>query len=58
MAKAGRKPSKDAKNDVVRLRISTSDKQAFERAAAADGLELSQWLRRLGQRAAGVLPPK
>lgn len=48
-----RKPLKD---DVVRMRIPTGQKQALIAAAERDGLELSAWLRQVALRAAGVLP--
>jgi uncharacterized protein (DUF1778 family) len=48
--------SKPLKNEVVRMRISATQKQALTAAAARDGLELSAWLRQLALRAAGVLP--
>jgi uncharacterized protein (DUF1778 family) len=44
------------KDDVVRMRIPASQKQALLDAAAKEGLELSAWLRQLALRAAGVLP--
>jgi hypothetical protein len=47
---------KPVKNDVVRMRISATQKQALAQAAERDGLELSAWLRQLALRAAGVLP--
>jgi uncharacterized protein (DUF1778 family) len=57
MAKAPKKAKpKSPKDDVVRMRISTEQKQALVEAAARDGLELSAWLRRVALRAAGVLP--
>ncbi len=51
--KAGGKPLKD---EVVRFRVSTNQKAAFEAAAQRDGLEVSAWLRRLALREAGELP--
>jgi uncharacterized protein (DUF1778 family) len=61
MANAKRKvhhalASKRLKDDVVRMRVSTEQKQALTDAAERDGLELSAWLRQVGLRAAGVLP--
>lgn len=60
MAKGKRKapPStvKPLKDDVVRMRISATQKQALTAAAEREGLELSAWLRQLALRAAGVLP--
>jgi len=47
------KPNKD---DVVRMRVTGEQKTALVEAASRDGLELSQWLRQLALRAAGVLP--
>ena len=62
MAKAKRtKPPaqpapKRVKDDVVRMRVSGEQKAALVAAAERDGLELSQWLRQLALRAAGLLP--
>lgn len=50
-----KQPIKDA---VVRMRVTRRQKNALEQAAKRAGLELSQWLRQLGLRAAGVLPPR
>ena len=47
---------KGIKDDVVRMRVSGEQKAALMAAAARDGLELSQWLRQLALRAAGILP--
>lgn len=47
---------KPLKDDVVRMRIPATQKQALVAAAARDGLELSAWLRQVALRAAGVLP--
>ena len=44
------------KDDVIRFRVSTSEKRAIEAAAKRDGLSPSAWLRTLALRAAGVLP--
>jgi len=44
------------KEESIRLRMSTADKQALMEAAARDGLTLSAWLRQLALRAAGALP--
>jgi uncharacterized protein (DUF1778 family) len=38
------------------MRVTAEQKAAMVRAAEAEGLELSQWLRRLALRAAGALP--
>jgi hypothetical protein len=61
MAKTAKKPKAQAapngtKDDVVRMRVSAEHKAAFVAAAGREGLELSQWLRRLALRAAGLLP--
>jgi hypothetical protein len=58
MAKTPKKRSTkpDAKDDVVRMRVTAEQKRALTDAAARDGLELSAWLRQLALRAAGALP--
>jgi hypothetical protein len=57
MAKALKKrPAKELKDDVVRMRVSVEEKQELTAAARRDGLQLSAWLRQLALRAAGVLP--
>ena len=38
------------------MRIPAAQKQAMVAAAAADGLDLSTWLRRLALREIGALP--
>jgi hypothetical protein len=43
---------------VTRMRVSAEQKAAMLAAAAREGLELSQWLRQLALRAAGLLSPK
>lgn len=58
MARGKRRSSKPLKDDVVRVRMPTAQKQALVAAAARDGLELSAWLRQLALRAAGVLPER
>lgn len=47
---------KPTKGDVIRMRVTSEQKAAITAAAEHDGLELSQWLRQLALRAAGVLP--
>lgn len=47
--------AKPKKDDVVRMRIPSDQKQALILAAGREGLELSAWLRQLALRAAGVL---
>jgi uncharacterized protein (DUF1778 family) len=54
--KRSRTTAKTVKDDVVRMRISTDQKYKLMEAAARDGLELSQWLRQVALRAAGLLP--
>jgi predicted HicB family RNase H-like nuclease len=53
---AKRKPPKGPKEESLRIRISTVEKQALNDAAARDGLSLSAWLRRVTLQAAGYLP--
>jgi len=57
--KTGRRTAplaKLVKDDVVRMRVSGEQKAALQAAADREGLELSQWLRQLALRAAGLLP--
>lgn len=49
-------PPPTTKDDVIRMRVTSEQKAAIMAAAERDGLELSQWLRQLALRAAGVLP--
>jgi len=46
---------KPLKDDVVRMRVSGDQKAAMVAAAEREGLELSQWLRQLALRAAGLI---
>jgi len=48
--------TKGNKDDVVRMRVTGAQKAALIAAAERDGLELSQWLRQLALRSAGMLP--
>jgi uncharacterized protein (DUF1778 family) len=41
---------------MVRMRVTAEQKQALNKAAEREGLELSAWLRRAALRAAGALP--
>jgi len=41
-------------NDSMRLRLSSADKKAFAAAARREGRDLSNWLRWIARRAAGV----
>lgn len=61
MARTMRRPkasaaAKSVKDDVVRMRVTSDQKAALVEAAEREGLELSQWLRQLALRAAGLLP--
>jgi uncharacterized protein (DUF1778 family) len=52
-----KKPSPPTtKDDVIRMRVTSEQKAAIIAAAEREGLELSQWLRQLALRAAGVIP--
>jgi hypothetical protein len=48
-------PRSGRKDQVVRMRVSASEKEAMEKTAARSGLSVSAWLRQLALRAAGVL---
>ena len=56
MAKTPKLVVKAAKNDVIRLRVTTDQKRALTAAAIREGLELSDWLRQLCLRAAEAVP--
>jgi uncharacterized protein (DUF1778 family) len=56
MARTTKTPEKVTKDDVVRMRVTSEQKDAMTAAAEREGLELSAWLRQLALRAAGVLP--
>lgn len=57
MAKLRKKTAaKSLKDDMVRFRVSTKQKQAFEEAAKRDGLDVSAWIRRVALKEAGALP--
>jgi uncharacterized protein (DUF1778 family) len=43
-----------AKSEIVRLRLTPEEKQAFERAAELSGLTLSAWVRERLRRAARI----
>jgi len=58
MAKPRKPPEKTTKDDVVRMRVTSEQKEALTAAAEREGLELSAWLRQLALRAAGVLSAK
>jgi uncharacterized protein (DUF1778 family) len=48
-----RKVKAERKDDVIRLRVTSEQKQTLIDAAKAAGLEVSAWLRSLGLREAG-----
>ena len=54
--KAPLPPEKPTKDDVIRMRVTSEQKAAITAAVEREGLELSQWLRQLALRAAGVIP--
>lgn len=56
MASQKKPQGKPTKDEVVRMRVTSAQKDAMTAAAERDGLELSAWLRQLALRAAGVLP--
>jgi hypothetical protein len=47
---------KDLKDDVIRVRVTSEQKEALVDRAARDGLELSGWVRQQILRAAELLP--
>jgi hypothetical protein len=47
-----KKPTVQAKSELLQVRVSAQEKAAFADAAALDGEELSTWARRLMRRAA------
>ena len=60
MAKTTNRPKngreKALKNDFLRIRISTQEKDALTAEAAKEALDLSAWARRELLRAASLLP--
>jgi uncharacterized protein (DUF1778 family) len=57
MAKSKKKAvPKSLKDEMIRFRASTEEKQALEEAAQREGLPLSAWIRRLSLQKAGLLP--
>jgi predicted HicB family RNase H-like nuclease len=56
--RAAKRPSapQGSKEESLRIRISTAEKEALAAAATRDGLSLSAWLRQTTLRAAGYLP--
>jgi len=55
-AKAPDKTGKARKDQDVRFRVTSGEKEALQRAADKAGLALSPWLRQLALRTAGALP--
>jgi uncharacterized protein (DUF1778 family) len=51
-----RRKTKRAKEESLRIRMSSEHKAALTEAADREGLTLSAWLRRVGLQAAGYLP--
>lgn len=49
-----RKPKSERKEESMRLRLTATEKAAWTRAAEHDGRDLSNWLRHVANRAAGV----
>lgn len=47
-----RKPPDERKEESIRIRITTSEKEAWAMAAVADGRDVSGWLRHLANQAA------
>lgn len=58
VAVARRKPKSQRKDADIRVRVTPSEKRAFEAAAARDGRDLSNWLRWVAQREIARTPPK
>ena len=54
MAAKRRKAKAERKDDEIRLRVTTEEKEAFTAAARKDDRDLSGWLRTLARRAAGL----
>lgn len=49
-----RHKTKGIKNESIRLRLTTAEKAAFTKAAEKQGRDLSNWLRWLASREAGL----
>jgi hypothetical protein len=47
-----RKPRDERKEESIRIRVTTSEKEAWEAAAERDGRDLSGWLRFIANREA------
>ena len=48
------KPKVSVKDESMRIRVTEAEKAAWARAAAKDGRNVSNWLRYLANKAAGV----
>jgi predicted HicB family RNase H-like nuclease len=53
-----RKPKRQRKEGTIQIRVSFEQKEALVSAAHRAGLELSSWLRQIGLREAGWIPPQ
>ena len=58
--KRGRPPKdpESVRSGVYQLRLTDSEREAYDRAAKRDGVGLSEWIRRYLDKAAGVKPKK
>jgi hypothetical protein len=54
MATKRRKPKGDRKEASIRLRLTDAEKEAFVKAAEREGRDLSNWIRWVAGRAAGM----
>ena len=54
MAVRRRKAKGERKDDEIRLRVTTEEKEAFTEAAKKDDRDLSGWLRALARKAANL----
>jgi len=53
-----RKPKSERKEDSMRLRLTSAEKKAFNQAATREGRDLSNWLRWVARREAGMTDGK
>lgn len=56
MATKRRKPKAEVKGEMIRLRLTAVEKDAFTKAAQKDGRPLSGWLRWIAGQASGLNP--
>jgi len=47
-----RKPASERREDIIRIRVTASQKKRLAQAAKAAGLDLSAWIRAIALRAA------